>query len=55
MLSFVREKINIFYINKFIDLKRLCISQLIVKEIFDIVHNEDHSNFEKCYEIILKS
>ena len=56
MLSFVREKTNlIFHVDKFTNLKRLYISQLFIKKIFDIAHNEGHPDFEKCYEIISKS
>ena len=56
-LSFIREKNDelIFHVNKFIGLKRLCISQSLVKKMFDIAHNEDYLNFKKCYEIISKS
>ena len=56
MLFFIREKVDlIFYIDKFINLKRLYISQLFVKKILDIIYNENHFNFRRCYEIILKS
>ena len=57
-LFFIREKTNdelIFHIDKFINLKRLCIPQSFIKKMFNIVYNENHSNFEKCYEIISKS
>ena len=54
-LSFIREKKSIFHINKFINLKRLCIFQSFIKKMFDIIYNENHSNFKKYYEIISKS
>ena len=55
-LLFVHEKTNfIFHVDKFINLKRLCISQSFIKKMFDIACNEGHLNFKRCYEIISRS
>lgn len=45
----------IFHVNKFTGLKRLCIPEPLVKDIFDIAHNEGHLGFERCYEVIVRS
>ena len=35
------------------EFRRFCIFQFLIIEIFDTIHenNNDHSNFDKCYEI----
>ena len=45
----------IFHVDKFSGLRRLCIPKPLVKDIFDIAHNEGHPGFERCYEIVSKS
>ena len=45
----------IYHVNNLIDLRRLCISSNCVKDILSIVHEQDHSNFARCLEIIFKA
>ena len=55
-LPFVRgSKGEIFHINKFTGLERLCIPEPLAKDIFDMAHSEGHPGFERCYEIVSKS
>lgn len=59
VLSFMRERsVNIekllFHINRFTNLQRLCISQSIVQDILSIAHDESHSEFDRCFEIVSK-
>lgn len=45
----------IFHVDKFSGLRRLCIPKPLVKDIFNIAHNEGYPGFERCYEIVSKS
>jgi hypothetical protein len=45
----------IYHINKFIKEKRLCISFNFVSDILTITHEQEHSSFEVCFEIIFRS
>ena len=49
------DKRLIYHINRITDERRLCISSNCVKEIFDIAHEESHSRFNICFEIIFRS
>ena len=55
-LPFIRGNNNkIFYINKFISLKRLFIPEPLIKDIFDIVYSEGYLGFKRYYKVVLKS
>ena len=53
-LPFIRDADLIFHKNKFIDIKRLYISQSIVKDIFEIAYNNNYLDFERLFNIISK-
>ena len=44
----------IFHKDKFIDIKRLYISQSIVKDIFEIAYSNSYLDFERLFNIIFK-
>jgi hypothetical protein len=50
--SFTEDKNLIYYVNRSIDHKRLCISSDCVSNILIIVHDQEHSELETCFEII---
>ena len=55
-LPFIRGSNNeIFYVNKFTSLERLCIPEPLVKDIFDIAYSEGYLGFKRCYKVVLKS
>ena len=54
-LPFVRGSDGIFHVDRFTGLKRLCIPEPLVKDIFDMAHSEGHPGFDRCYEIVSKS
>ena len=45
----------IYHVNSLIDLRRLCILSNCVKDILNIAHEQDHSNFARCFDIIFKA
>lgn len=42
----------LYHINKFTELRRLCISNSCLENIMKIVYNNDYSEFVRCFEII---
>ncbi len=44
----------IYHVNKSIEEKRFCISSECVSNILVIVHDQDHSEFDVCFEIIIR-
>ena len=50
----VKDKL-IYYKNKFTSLKRLYISQLVVKNIFEIAYENRYLGFERTFNIVVKS
>jgi hypothetical protein len=48
------DKNFIYHVNKLIKEKRLCISSICVLNILIIVHDQDHSEFDVCFEIIIR-
>lgn len=44
----------IYYTNNLIELRRLCISNNCTQNVFKIAHDENHSEFIKCFEIVFK-
>ena len=55
-LPFIRGSNNeIFHVNKFTSLERLCILKPLVKDIFDIAYSEGYPGFKRCYKVVLKS
>ena len=53
--SFFSSFTNLLYhTNKLTNLKRLCILFSCVKEIFQIIYENEHSDFAKCFEIVFK-
>ena len=56
MISNDVNSINfLYYTDKLTNLKRLCISSFCIKNIMQIAHENDHSEFAKCFEIVLKA
>jgi hypothetical protein len=45
----------IYHVNRSTEEKRLCISSACVSNILAIVHEQDHSEFDACFEIISRS
>ena len=45
----------IYHINRIIDIKRLYISLLFIKEILQLAHGNGYFNFQRCYEIVSTS
>ena len=54
-MFFVQEKNLIYYVNKWNDVKRLCISKNCIKNILNIAHDSDHSEYVKIHDIVTKS
>ena len=52
--NFIENKL-IYYTNSLIDLRRLCILSTCIQDMLQITHEEDHSEFVKCFEIISKT
>jgi hypothetical protein len=48
------DKNLIYHVNKSIEEKRLCISFEYVSNILAIAHDQDHSEFDVCFEIITR-
>ena len=42
----------LYHIDRLIELRRLCIFDSCVKDVMKIVHDNDHSEFVKCFEMI---
>ena len=56
MISNDVNSLNLLYhTDKLTDFKRLCISSSCIKNILQIAHENDHSEFAKCFEIISKA
>ena len=54
-LSFVRDIDDlIFYKNKFTDLERLYILNLLIKNTLEIIYNNDYLDFERTFDIVFK-
>ena len=57
-LPFYREKSLIFRSDDFTtddhayESRQLCISYLMIKDILDIAHNDEHSRFARCFDKI---
>ena len=43
----------IYHVNRVIEVQRLCISSSMIKNILFMTHNNDHSELEKIYQIII--
>jgi hypothetical protein len=48
------DKDLIYHVNKSIEEKRLCISSECVSNILATAHDQDHSKFDVCFEIIIR-
>lgn len=44
----------VYFTNKLIDFKKLCISSFYTKNILQIIHENEHFDFVKCFEIVPK-
>lgn len=55
LISYQFEKNLIYHINDIIDLRRLCVFQSCINHIFKIAHENDHSDFIRCFQIISRA
>lgn len=56
-INALQERLSqlIYHSDNLIDLHRLCISTNCVQNIFEVAHDEEHSSFARCFEIIFKA
>ena len=54
-MPFIRKKSLIYYIDQISSVRRLCVPKDCVKNILNIAHENDHSEYVKTHDIIIKS
>ena len=54
VMSFVKENDFIYYIDQLTSIRRLCISKNCVKKILDIAHDNEHANYARTHDIIIR-
>ena len=54
-MSFVLENDLIYYVDQWNDIKRLCISKDCVRNILNIAHENEHFEYARTYDIVIKS
>ena len=54
-MSFILENDLIYHVDQWNDIKRLCISKNCIKDILNIAHDIDHSEYVKTHDMIIKS
>ena len=54
IMSFVKKEDLIYYVDQMTDVKRLCISKNCVRKILDIAHNNEHIDYVRIHDIIIR-
>ena len=54
-MSFIKEKDLIYYIDQIFGVRRLCISKDCVRDILNIAHENEHFEYARTYNIVIKS
>ena len=54
IMSFIKKENLIYYVDQMTDVRRLCISKNCVREILNIAHNNEHIDYVKIYDIIIR-
>ena len=54
VMSFVKENDLIYYIDQLTSIRRLCISENCVRKILDIAHDNEHANYARTHDIIIR-
>ena len=54
VMSFVKENDFIYYIDQLTNIRRLCISKNCVKKILNIAYDNEHANYARIHDIIIR-